>query len=39
MEYAVVGLNNEVERVKEDTGQIDDKIASLGNEKINPLID
>ena len=39
MEYAVVGLNNEVERVKEDTDQIDNKIVSFGKEKINPLID
>ena len=39
MEIAVVGLNSEMERVKEDTGQIDDKIVSLGKEKINPLID
>ena len=39
MEVAVVGLNNEMERVKEDTDQIDNKIAYLGKEKINPLID
>ena len=39
MEFAVVGLNSEMERVKEDTDQIDNKIVSFGKEKINPLID
>ena len=39
MEFAVIGLNSEMERVKDDTDQIDNKIVSFGKEKINPLID
>ena len=39
VETAVVGLSAEVEQIRVNSGQIDQKIEHYGNTQINPLID